>query len=167
MARKTKQLTIDAEGRDAGKIFLLTEMPASRAEKWATRALLAMARSGEDISQDAIKAGFLAVMLVGVHKLLSMDFADAEPLLDEMMACVEALPGGPGGVARPLIEDDIEEVSTRLLLRSEVLELHVGFSVIANLRTFGRSAMRQMDDSLNSSTSPPSSEPSSLVGTPD
>ena len=44
MARKTKIVTIAAEGRDYGKSYLLTEMPALKAEKWATRAMMALIR---------------------------------------------------------------------------------------------------------------------------
>ena len=46
MALKTKKITIE-KGRDAGTTFLLTEMPIVKADKWASRALLALA-SGID-----------------------------------------------------------------------------------------------------------------------
>ena len=49
MARKTKTLVIES-GRDQGKSFLITEMPVTRADKWANTALLAMLRGGVDIS---------------------------------------------------------------------------------------------------------------------
>ena len=45
MARKVEYITIDQEGRDQGKTFKITEMPALKAEKWATRAFLALAAS--------------------------------------------------------------------------------------------------------------------------
>ena len=35
MARKTQTYTIDSGGRDKGKTFLITEMPATKAEDWA------------------------------------------------------------------------------------------------------------------------------------
>ena len=35
MARKTANVTISAAGRDQGKVFVLREMPASQAERWA------------------------------------------------------------------------------------------------------------------------------------
>ena len=53
MARKTKRVTITAEGRDKGKTFLITELPADQAERWAIRALLALIQSGAVISEDA------------------------------------------------------------------------------------------------------------------
>lgn len=115
-------------GRDTGKDFILTEMPASQAFKWGYRALGAMARSGLDVPPHIIEMGMAGVLAMGLKAILGADFADAEPLLDELMACVrrveEKLPDG-----RPLVENDIEEPITISLLQSEVLELHTGFSV--------------------------------------
>ena len=48
MARKTKTVVIES-GRDNGKIFLVTEMPVTKADKWANTALLAMMRGGVDV----------------------------------------------------------------------------------------------------------------------
>jgi len=142
--RKHKVITVDGEGRDRGKTFLLLEMPAMQAEKWATKALLAMGRAGVEVPEDALQAGALGVLLLGLAGVQQMRFEDAEPLLDEMMTCVSFVPdpskvdplaGRP--ISRPLITSDdsadIEEVSTLLQLRGEVVELHVGFSPAAVL----------------------------------
>ncbi|OIQ97217.1 hypothetical protein GALL_207710 [mine drainage metagenome] len=132
MARKTATIVIEAEGRDRGKQFLLREMPASQAEKWAFRALLALARAGIDLPDDPAEAGLPEIARIGLAALGGMAFDDAEPLMDEMMACVQAVPDpSRPAIRRPLIEDDIEEVSTRLVLRREVFQLHVGFSIPA------------------------------------
>lgn len=129
MARNVKRITIEADGRDQGKVFVLREMPASQAEKWAMRALLSVARSGIDIGQ-AAGQGMQGIALMGVSALLAASWEDAEPLLDEMMSCIEIQPDPTKpNIVRPLIEDDIEEVRTRINLRREVLELHVGFSL--------------------------------------
>ena len=61
MARNTKSLTISAEGRDKGKTFLLTEMSAVRAEKWAARAVLALLKSGVELPEDAAQAGLAGI----------------------------------------------------------------------------------------------------------
>lgn len=142
MARKIKEVTIrderkaDADGkptgeisRDVGKVFVLREMPASQAEKWAMRALLSVARSGIDIGQ-AAGQGMQGIAIMGVSALLAANWDDAEPLLDEMMGCIQIRPDPSNvNVVRNLIEDDVEEVWTRIHLRREVLELHVGFSL--------------------------------------
>ena len=53
----------------------------------------------------------------------------AKPLLEQMMGCVRIkLPSG--SESRDLLPGDIEEVKTRVILRKEVLALHVDFSDI-------------------------------------
>ena len=132
MARKTATVTIEAEGRDLGKVFLLREMPASQAEKWAARAFLAMARSGIDIPDDLAGAGLAGIAAVGLKAIGGLGFAEAEPLMDEMFACIQIIPDPVRpAVVRALVESDTEEISTRLRLRKEVFGLHVDFSGLA------------------------------------
>ena len=127
--RKTADVTITAEGRDAGKVFRLTEMPAARAEKWAMRAFLGMARAGIEIPDNIANAGLAGIATIGLKAVGSMSFSDAELLLDEMFACIQAVPDPQNAArVRPLVENDIEEVATRLRLRKEVFDLHVSFS---------------------------------------
>lgn len=130
MARKTATVLIEDAGRDQGKTFLIREMSAHRAERWATRALMALAKAGVQVPDDLAGAGLAGIAAIGMQALGSLSFADAEPLLDEMMACVSVVPSP--NVVRPLIEDDIEEVLTRLKLRVEVFNLHTGFSLAAS-----------------------------------
>lgn len=132
MSRKTARISIDQENRDKGKTFVITEMPADRAERWALRALLALTNAGIDVPEQAGNAGMAGIASVGVGMLARLDFEVAEPLLAEMMACVRIDMGN--GVVRDLLEGDggdIEEVVTRLHLRKAVLELHLGFSIAA------------------------------------
>lgn len=125
MARKTSVYTVETDGRDKGKSYVLTEMPAAQAEKWAMRALLAAARSGIDIG-NAAGMGMQGVAILGIQALFNISWEEAEPLIDEMMTCVQIKE--PSG-ARPLMGEDIEEVMTRFELRQAVLELHMGFSI--------------------------------------
>jgi hypothetical protein len=121
--------TVADEGRDKGKAFLLTEMPASKSERWAIRALLAMAKSGIDLPEGAEHMGFAGIARLGLGLLLKVPYEMAEPLLDEMMECVQAIPTpSRPDIVRYLIEDDIEEIKTRFKLRKEVFELHANFS---------------------------------------
>ena len=131
MARKTKTVVIEAEGRDKGKTFLLTELPALAAERWAIRALMAVADAGIDLPNTAIGAGMSALAVVGIQAVFRVPYERADPLLNEMMTCIQIIPDPKRPFPRALLDgsDDIEEVSTVLVLRSEVLELHVGFSV--------------------------------------
>jgi hypothetical protein len=128
--RKELTLTIDTPGRDVNKTFYIREMSAIKAERWATRALLALLKSGIDIPEDIASAGIAGVAAMGIRAFGGINFADAEPLLAEMLACVLIVPDiSRPQVRRALIEDDIEEVATLLRLREEVLSLHLGFSI--------------------------------------
>lgn len=141
MARKTKMYTVPASdgNRDGGKAFRITEMSAYDAEVWGQRALLAMAQSGVIIDEDVIRAGLGAVAAHGMKALLTMGFDDARPLLDEMMTCVEFIPDRTkADISRQPDKEDIEEVSTILALRAEVVEIHTGFSIPAFLSNLGK-----------------------------
>lgn len=128
--RKEATIVIGTEGRDKGKIFALTEMPAYQAEKWAFRALQAAVKAGVDIPDNIARQGMAAVAAIGIQALAGMNFGDAEPLLDEMFQCIKIIrdPRHPE-VKLPLLDDDIEEVWTRIHLRREVIALHTNFSL--------------------------------------
>lgn len=137
--RRTKVVQI-AEGsadegapnhnRDFGKTYLLTEMPASQGQRWAMRGLLALGRANVDIPPGLADAGMAGWAVVGLRMLSSMSFADADSLLNELMGCVQVQPDPTNPlVARGLVENDIEEITTRVRLQKEVFELHQNFSV--------------------------------------
>lgn len=133
--RKIKYYTVESEGRDKGKVFELVEMPAKKSEKWALRLFLALAKSGVDIPEETTNSGLAGIAAFGLRALGSMTFTDAEPLLDEMYECIKFVPD-PNTMdqlhnkplSRPLIDDDTEEIATRLELRKAVFELHTNFS---------------------------------------
>ena len=139
--RKRKTLVIAAEGRDKGKAFVLCEMPARQAEAWGIRMMEALGRSGVAVPDGVAQGGLAGLASLGFRALLGAPWALTGPLLDEMFeACVSYQPSpkvlrGAGlpetPAVGPLIDDDTEEIATRLLLRSEVFELHTGFSVAA------------------------------------
>lgn len=167
MARKTKIVRISEEGRDKGKSFLITEMPAHQSEKWALRALNAIARSGQDIPPEVLRMGWGALAVVGLRSLLTMSFHEAEPLLDEMLDCVEFLPDPKKpDLVRPLDDEDIEEMKTRLFLRDEVWEVHTGFSVAAFLSSLRKAANPIPDSSLSPTSPKPSETPLPADGQP-
>ncbi|AYO37442.1 MULTISPECIES: hypothetical protein [Serratia] len=132
MARKEKYITIESENRDQGKAFHVKEMPASQAEWWAMRALMAMGRGGVEIPDNIRNMGMAAMAVEGLKAISKIPPEEARPLLDELMMCVQAVPNpADKSVVRPLIESDIEEVATRLNLRAEVFKLHVDFFATA------------------------------------
>lgn len=128
MARKTLTYTVTSEGRDKGKVFSITEMSAHQAERWAARLLFALMNSGIEVPEDVSTMGLAGVAKLGFKALGSIPFELAEPLLDEMFECVKIMPNPSNpNIVRGLVEDDIEEVTTRLILRKEVFGLHVDF----------------------------------------
>ena len=144
MARRTHPVTITAEGRDKGKTFFITEMPASQAEEWAARAISGMARSGTDIPVELMGSGMALLAAIGIMGIMRMRFEDLKPLLDEMFACVKFWPDPSNDIKINLIEEHIEEVTTRVLLREEVLSLHVNFSVAAEFQKLMEAARKKM-----------------------
>lgn len=149
--RKEVDVTITDEGRDKGKKFALREMPASKAEKWAARFLLALTRSGAEIPEGIEKEGMRGVAVMGIKMLAAVNYNDAESLLDEMFTCVRIKPDPSKDLIRELIEDDIEEIATRVQLRAEVFMLHTNFSSAA-LKQMWDQAKRKVG-SLNTQTS--------------
>jgi hypothetical protein len=130
--RKTLTYTVTAEGRDKGKVFLITEMPAAQAEEWATRALFIALNCGVDVPDDLVKSGLAGLSALGLKSLTKVPYDLVKPLFDEMMGCVQIVPdrANPQFV-RPLIDDDIEEIGTRLMLRKATLTLHMDFFLAA------------------------------------
>jgi hypothetical protein len=166
--RKTATVTVDLDGRDNGKQFLLTEMPASQGEKWAMRAMLALTKSGVDVPEEVMASGWAGIAILGIKSLAGVSFGEAEPLMDEMFRCVQFIPNPANpSVIRPLIEDDIDEIATRAWLRGEVLHLHTGFSINAVLSDLGAALQTTSNKpptpnpSTSPETSPPSSQPRS------
>lgn len=139
MARKITQYRVEDEGRDKGKLFLITEMLASKGEEWATRVLLALVASNADIPDDYELLGMAALAQLGMKVLLGLRWDIVEPLLNVMMECVQRVvdPNQAAATTRPLYgadgqpdpsgDYDIEEIQTRLMLRVEVWNLHMGF----------------------------------------
>lgn len=137
--RKTERFTITSEGRDKGKTFILTEMPADQGERWALRALLALTNTGAAVPEEALTAGMAGLAAVGVQALGMLSAPQVQPLLDELWpVCVRIVPPKEGLMPQeilPGINSQIEEVKTRLEIYRALLKLHTGFSMPAELQT--------------------------------
>lgn len=144
MARKTKTVAIES-GRDNGKSFLVTEMPLTKADKWANTALLAMMRGGVDVGgvnfdligntlmpSDApkidVSGGMLELARISIAGLGNVTETVGQSLLDQLIEdCVQVVP--TGGAARPMlsVDDEIEDLKTLWTLRKEAFILHIDF----------------------------------------
>ncbi len=136
MARKVLKLKIVDDGRDIGKTFVITEMPARKGHQWATRALFALMNAGITIPDNLANAGFAGIAAIGIKALGNVPSHVAEPLLDELLECVEIMPDpSRPEVVRGLISDDTEEITTIFKLQKEVIGLHIDFFKHAGLLT--------------------------------
>ena len=141
MARKTKTVTIES-GRDEGKSFLITEMPVTKADKWANTALLAMMRGGVDVGNinfasiqgtitgDSIDptGGMLELARISIAGLGNVTEQVGQELLDQLIDdCVQVV--SSAGVTRPLlsVDEEIEDLKTLWVLRKEAFLLHIDF----------------------------------------
>ncbi len=142
--RKTKIVTIpgirseEPGNRDNGKMFLITEMSARQAERWADRAFLAITRSGINLPAGIERSGMAGISEIS-RLIGGVQFPELSELMDELLTCVQVIPDPK----RPTLTrglqdngyegDDIEEVDTRQYLRGEVLAMHINFSLAANI----------------------------------
>ena len=145
MARKTISVTIDGDNRDKGKTYLITEMSAFAADKWAFRVLSAINVGNIDMGffsdvEELAKTGMQGVnaaskMLGGAINLLqSIDEYKLDAIVDDLHYCCAFIPM-PGALPRPVmdkVDGDVEEVSTLFKLKVEALKLHLDFLKAAN-----------------------------------
>lgn len=158
MARKTKEVTITAEGRDQGKVFFITEMPALQAERWGMRAIMLLAAHNVDIGEIG-NGGMQKMLTLGFEALAQVPYEQVAPLMDELMACCQIrVRVGEQVITRPIIAEEVEEAWTFVTLKGEAFGLHVGFSFSGALST-SKAAPGTTTDSIipaspNTSTAP-------------
>ena len=151
--------TVTDDNRDKGKVFVLTEMSAARAEMFAVRAFLAMAKSGVDVPDNIRDAGMAGLATYGLNMLGGLPFAEAQVLMAELWECVMYVPD-PRHMeySRAPNDDDVEEVVTRANIRMRLLSLHFGFFKDAVLSKLG--SVEAASESQGSSNTPTSPSPS-------
>lgn len=134
---QSKLITMD-KGRDAGKTYQVREMPVSRLEKWAMRALLAIfgadtpAELPSDVSRLAAGSNAAALVSAGLRGLSSLRWELVEPLYDELLGQIDVVPDvdKPAVVLRlhkGNLDNHVEDVATIVRLRGEVLGLSLNF----------------------------------------
>lgn len=154
MARREIDYTVSDKGRDLGKTYHITEMSAASAEEWAMRALFVLTKAGIELPDGA--SGMAAIATTSMSALGSIPFHEAKELLNEMLACVKFIPDPKKSmlITRSLVDDDTEEVMTRLRLRAEVFTLHTGFSIAELLSKSTSAAKTSPLTSSDPQTSP-------------
>lgn len=135
--RHTVPITIEDEGRDKGKTFVITEMPAVQGEKWASQLLSLLIKSGINLpeipEEDSGMAGLAALGDAAAPLIAVLH----DPSLESWWDCVkyEHKPGAPLQAIMQGEGCQIEEIRTITHLRMEVLKLHTGFFSRANPST--------------------------------
>lgn len=165
-ARKNVRITIDADNRDRGKRFLITEMSALQAEKWFLRLVSYLARIGIEVPAMVRLTGMAS--LSGFNPMQMFAWVDQAALMDEVMSCIRCWPPDapqPRALSWSATGPDIEEPITLLQLKVEVFALHVGFSSAVALWSWapgwaaamGMPRPAGMDDGSKPPTSPTAS----------
>lgn len=120
---KEIEFTVDA-GRDAGKTFKITELPAVQMDKWLTRLLGCFANQGLTIYD--IQEMTFAQMCASIYKIDSDE--EKERLFDELLASCSLKKEGVDIVMKGNnINGFVEEWRTLFRLREEALKLNLGF----------------------------------------
>lgn len=137
MARHTVEVTIEAKGRDQGKTFVITEMPATVGEKWAMQLAYLLSQAGSlaipegalpSVGMEAI-APVVSEATIDPRIVLSLGRALADESLAGWWDCVQYRPA-PNLPTQPLRKDEgcqIEEIATITFLRMEVVKMHTDF----------------------------------------
>ena len=134
--RNTKIVQIqtdDPNNRDRGKTFIITEMPVFQAEKFAARAWLAVCNANVNLSEEesanvVTNAGWAGLAFLSLRALGNANYTDIEPLMDEMMTYIKIIRDMKNSdLSYPVLESDVEELSTLMTLRKEFIDLHTGF----------------------------------------
>ena len=132
--RKTKTITINDRG--TAKTFRITEMPATKIERWLIAAgrLLLSCGAGDvqvgNLTDSGEMQEALARFLVtdGLRCLGNLDMDKTWPLYDELLGCCEIKIGDYfSPLSMDTVDGQIEDFRTLLALRKEALLLHLDF----------------------------------------
>jgi hypothetical protein len=167
--RKKQIVTIgDWGGRDTGKVFVVHEQNVLTVERWTGQAIAVLKGTKGEITPEMARFGYAGAALGFLNACLAadVDMAKAQPVLDEMRVAIEIVrdPKNHPEVTSPVRWelDDVEELKTLEWLRSEVVNVNLGFSP-AELLSRAASAIRAMQELMEkepSSTAPMSPPPS-------
>lgn len=127
MARKVEY----AEIKDGENVlrFKITQMPASKLEDWLYRAVLCLGPALELPEGAGLESVGTALAKDGFSKLANVKYADAKPLLDEMLACAERDLGNGQFMPVTLATVDryIESVQALFQLRMACFKCNLSF----------------------------------------
>lgn len=144
MPRKVERLVVTSEGRDKGKTFVLTEMPADQGERLANRIVFALLNTGAAVPEEALGAGWAALAALGLQAIGLLKSETVQTILDDAWsACVmyEHKPNIPLQLITGGVNSQIEEVKTRYEIHLALWKLHTGFSLPVVPPTSGQASI--------------------------
>ncbi|MFB9871045.1 hypothetical protein ACFFLJ_06890 [Acetobacter farinalis] len=153
--------TVTTEGPDAGKVFVISRMPAFQAERWG-RAFLHAATVGTPFEARAVYADAIAEVArseIGLNVLRSVDPALSDPLEKELRDCIKIKPDpARPAVTRPIIDGDFEDIGTFIDLQQVAFGFNTGFFQAVSRSLPALASERDREASSTTPTSAPSSE---------
>lgn len=125
--RKTEILKLVDDGQE--RTFRITQMPATKAERWMNKAMFLLISAGKDINKDS-KIEDVIKAIAGV------DYDKAEPLYNELIECCTYLPDGNAngagiGCTQDTIDAQIIDPMNLYKLRLASAKLNFGFFMAA------------------------------------
>lgn len=134
MARKEIIYIVDAEGRDKGKEFIITEMSAWDADSLAQDIFRAMGDSNySGIPPDVIAMGCAGLATVGLSVISASSPEVARTLRDRLIDTVDIVISHDGNRNQRKVNGsiDFEEVATIRALLDKVFQVNFDFLTIA------------------------------------
>ena len=130
---KQKTVTIE-KGRDKGKTFLITEMPAIQADEWAHRLVEQAAKSGIDLKNTDVlnldtgsMAGMIEIGSAVFVTLGRIDYQTSRELkFDILNRCVQIVPTG-GEPRMCMWDQEIKDMQNFTILAAHAIGIHVDF----------------------------------------
>lgn len=131
-----KEITVTIDDRGNERKFRIVEMPATKLQSWAFRAALLLTSAldfkGVDtnggVDSSTLSRIFDHLLKHGIGELSKIDFARAEPLIDELLECCYRIDGGVSQqCTRNTVDGFIEDVKTLFKLEMESAKLNLDF----------------------------------------
>ena len=137
--RKTEIIKLMDDGKEL--TFRITQMPATKAERWANKAMFLLIGAGKDIKKNAKIEDVIKV-------IASIDYDKAEPLYNELIECCTFLPdGNANGAGIGCTQDTIDAqiIDPRNLYKLRIASAKLNFS-------FFMSVLQSQDPKANTIT---------------
>ena len=129
--RKTEIVKVIDDGQE--RTFRITQMPATKAERWVNRMAFLLVGAGKELKTDDID------IEKAIRAIATIDYEKAEPLYNELIECCTFLPDGNvngGGIACSQDTIDAQIVDPMNLYRLRMAAAKLNFSFFTNVLQF-------------------------------